>query len=311
MRDYPDLQLFFSGSDKPVPNYYLPEKYQQFPAHKKLYVIDSKDFEKGISVPSIFTRVPRSRAVQLSGAEVSFLSVQRKFNAMVDLSKCKSKSHRGKSKTAALEDESGTSYQCVGEAPKRGGKGTYQRLPNDLPNSSFQEISKVVNIMEQAAFEFLDNKTLRMLSAVREVSDMNGMPMAKEGKYSTLFSSLAAAVNCFLNVHIDEDAGWSINTIISGKEEDYGMNAAIKNYWCFPELGIAVAMRAGDIILFNPLVYHCISSRCDESVDVVNATLYLKTAVVAGNNNDPEKHDEFLKRIELLKGKHGLANLVL
>ena len=152
---------------------------------------------------------------------------------------------------------------------------------------------------------------MRTLLAANEVSEKTGFSLAKEGKYSSLFSSLAAAVNCFLNVHIDQDAGWSINTIISGKKDDYGLDAAIKNYWCFPELGIAVAMRAGDIILFNPLVYHCISTRCDESVDVVDATLYLKTAVVAGNNNDPKKREEFLKRIEELKGTYGLANLVL
>jgi hypothetical protein len=33
------------------------------------------------------------------------------------------------------------------------------------------------------------------------------------------------------------------------------------------------------------LEYHCLSSRCDEEVDIFCVSSYLKTAVVGGNDN--------------------------
>ena len=65
----------------------------------------------------------------------------------------------------------------------------------------------------------------------------------------------------------------------------YNMSDSIVAYFCFPRLGIAVALRPGDILIFNPREYHSISSRCNNVEEIYVATVYLKTAVVGLNDN--------------------------
>jgi len=51
---------------------------------------------------------------------------------------------------------------------------------------------------------------------------------------------------------------------------------------------VAVALRPGDFLLFNPHEPHSISSRCNREDDVYIISSYLETAVVGFNDNsDP------------------------
>ena len=50
-------------------------------------------------------------------------------------------------------------------------------------------------------------------------------------------------------------------------------------------LGVAVPMRPGDFLLFNARLPHCISSRCCADDDIMCISMFLKTAVVGGNDN--------------------------
>ena len=59
-------------------------------------------------------------------------------------------------------------------------------------------------------------------------------------------------------------------------------------YFCFPRLGIAVALRPGDLLTCNALEPYAISSRCHKSDKLLCVSMYLKTAVVGLNNNDVE-----------------------
>jgi hypothetical protein len=79
----------------------------------------------------------------------------------------------------------------------------------------------------------------------------------------------------------------------------YSMDAEICNYFEFPEQGIAVALRLGDMLLFNLLYQHCLSSRTSfyENKDVFSLSLYLKSAVVGKNDNTlPLTDDNSLKQ---------------
>jgi hypothetical protein len=66
---------------------------------------------------------------------------------------------------------------------------------------------------------------------------------------------------------------------------------SVLQYFCFPTVGVSVAMRNGDILLFNPLIPHCISSRATQKEKVICTSLYLKTALVGGNDNDKTVQD--------------------
>ena len=96
-----------------------------------------------------------------------------------------------------------------------------------------------------------------------------------------------------MNSHVDEDFFYSLTTVASeqGLQEDidrYSMDADVCNYFTFAEQGIAVALRPGDMLIFNPHYHHCcLSLRTSiyESDDVFCLSLYLKTAVVGLNDN--------------------------
>ena len=57
-------------------------------------------------------------------------------------------------------------------------------------------------------------------------------------------------------------------------------------YFCFPRTGVAVALRPGDILVFNPTEPHAISSRCNVNDSVYCLSMYLKSGVVGLNDNN-------------------------
>jgi hypothetical protein len=56
-------------------------------------------------------------------------------------------------------------------------------------------------------------------------------------------------------------------------------------YFAFPRIGVAVALRPGDFLLFNPNDPHSISSRYSREDDIFIISSYLKMAVVGLNDN--------------------------
>jgi hypothetical protein len=81
-------------------------------------------------------------------------------------------------------------------------------------------------------------------------------------------------------------------TIVSkhGLQDDidwYELNAKVCNYFMLAEQGVAVALRPGDILLFNPVYEHCLlsSTSAYEMKDVLSLSMYLKTAIVGKNDN--------------------------
>jgi hypothetical protein len=56
-------------------------------------------------------------------------------------------------------------------------------------------------------------------------------------------------------------------------------------YFAFPQIGIAVALRPGDILMCNPQEPHCISLHCKKDDNIYCISSYLKTQVVGHNDN--------------------------
>lgn len=62
-------------------------------------------------------------------------------------------------------------------------------------------------------------------------------------------------------------------------------NDEVVVYFGFPRLGVAVPLRPGDILLFNALEPHALSSRCNIEDELVCMSLYYKAAVAGLNDN--------------------------
>jgi ectoine hydroxylase-related dioxygenase (phytanoyl-CoA dioxygenase family) len=105
---------------------------------------------------------------------------------------------------------------------------------------------------------------------------------------------------------MDDDFFYSVLMIASAHAlredvDQYKMNADVSNYFVFAEQEVVMALKPGDMLIFNPKYHHCLSSRTSayENEDVFSLLLYLKSAIVGKNNNTiPLKKAE----IELLEG---------
>ena len=89
----------------------------------------------------------------------------------------------------------------------------------------------------------------------------------------------------FLHCHGDEDSFYSVLPVQghpTNYKGYYKMDEDIVCYFCFPAYGICVALRPGDILVFNPQVPHCVSSQRNVSGHFYVMSLYLKTKVHFG-----------------------------
>jgi hypothetical protein len=66
---------------------------------------------------------------------------------------------------------------------------------------------------------------------------------------------------------------------------DYQVNDRILCYFAFPRIGMAVALRPGDFLLFNPQELHSISFCCKSGDKIFCISSYLKMGVVGINVN--------------------------
>jgi hypothetical protein len=103
------------------------------------------------------------------------------------------------------------------------------------------------------------------------------------------FSSIATALNVCLNSHTDDDSFYGVVTDLDADPLKYPqMDDDVALYFTFPTLALAIALRPGDILIFNPAVYHSVSSRRDPTKNIWCTSLYTKNAIVGGNDNSKE-----------------------
>jgi hypothetical protein len=139
---------------------------------------------------------------------------------------------------------------------------------------------------EEAAKGYISSDELRGFKKARDSANWS------QARTQQVWGSIACGKNYYLNSHTDEDFFYSLTTIASshGLEADIdqcSMKADICSYFVFAEQGVTVALRPGDMLLFNPMCQHCLSSRSSlcSNKDIFCVSLCLKSAVVGKNDN--------------------------
>ena len=226
----------------------------------------------------IFCLVPRFRAL----SETNLLNSQNGivaeiWNAFTTLEKIqKGTSQRGKMKPVFGPNKYTGSF---GWQPKRNGTGI--SLSYHYKEMSTQ-VTKIIHDhvlnLEKLMFRYSSTKTSHMLKSAKSITDWPTMGNCE------IYSAIACGKNVYLPAHIDDDFSYSVVTILSNKES-YKLDDDIAAYFCFPTLGIAVPLRPGDALIFNPREPHCVSSRCNSSDDIICISVYLKSSIVGGNDN--------------------------
>jgi hypothetical protein len=89
---------------------------------------------------------------------------------------------------------------------------------------------------------------------------------------------------------LDKDFTYSaVTVLVRGR---YTVNDGIVAYFNFPRLGLAIPLRQGDVLFFDPKEPHMISSRCNKDDDIYCLSFYLKSNIIGGNDNDKPLNDE-------------------
>jgi hypothetical protein len=282
--DWKKTVVFFFGNKDHMPE--LPQiDLRKMERRKVLYL----GVEEHLSVPKIqdssrpiigseksFCRFPRHRSVlHASQAVYSVLEdIVRKHGSS------KTAREDGHSQRIACLDGDGSCYVSLGQTPNLFGGGLKENLRGiDTDKRKMAIFLAWVKAIEHNAKQFLPREVLKLLEGA-----------SKEGTYSfgdenwkSLWSALAFGLNVFLNVHTDKDMTESLTTVVAGPDVDPDM---ILFYFCFPVLGVAVPLRSGDCLSFNPQEPHCVSSRCHSDINAFCCSFYLPAGVPGKNKKD-------------------------
>ena len=106
-------------------------------------------------------------------------------------------------------------------------------------------------------------------------------PNPKKAKY---YGAMAVGPNVFLATHTDKDYAYSAVSVHCRFPCQMDKERILA-YFAFPALGIAIPLRMGDVLLFNPNEPHCIYSRVTDTDYLYCVSLYLKSAIIGLNDN--------------------------
>jgi len=203
------------------------------------------------------------------------------------------KSQRGQRRGKSKQIYSDHKYCCVGSKPRRSAPGVepgQYRVEDGGFGNDWDVLMRGIRRGEHAFDGFVGSDVIRQMKAASSVVPWE-RPESTSGKCCKIFNGIAFGVNVHLRAHQDHDFTYSVIEVhVEG--EKYGHDDRVVCYFCFPQLGCAVPMRPGDILLMNPMEYHCVSSLCQNDVDVYGVSCYLKTAVVGGNDNKRKLNGE-------------------
>ena len=275
--------VFYSGTanrvlPNPIPNAVMLSAIQD------LQVINTVSGARmqSASGDTVFILIPRNDSIN------KMTHVLKTITSLYALDKGKSAPEkRGNTRIPVAEDDG--QYTTVGLKPSRGHTGITESWPKKLDKDDQDAIIKLMTRCEEAAKGYLPSNEIRGLKFAQllgEWQEINGVAS------HPIWGSLACGKNYYLNLHTDDDFFYSLTTIASEgglcqNIDRYKMHTEVCNYFTFAEHGIAVALRPGDMLIFNPLYHHCLSSRTSlyETQDVFCLSLYLKTAVIGKNDN--------------------------
>ena len=183
-------------------------------------------------------------------------------------------------------EPSSVPYTVVGVQTSLGAPGvkSHSRQAQELAKTNNQwawnAILKLIKRMEFVYKNNVPKEVIAYLEAAKKVVPFKTYPSHDGSNESEYLGAVAYAKNVYLSMHDDDDFSYSI---MSPQMEH--LSNKVVMYFCFPSLGIAVPLRPGDVLIFNPRTFHGASSRCRDADEIYCTSVYLKSKVVGGNDN--------------------------
>jgi len=185
-------------------------------------------------------------------------------------------------------------YFWLGSAPNRAAVGiNTSRWPKKLKSKSKKNLLALFDQMNIKASQYIDSS---VLSGLRNAVKMMQTDYTFKGTHQdNIWPGIAMGKNTYASAHVDKDFFYSLAIVHSTDKESrtedgssYKLDCPPAAYFMFPERGVGITLRPGDMLLFNPSELHCISSLSEEfkNKELYCLSLYLKTSTATGNNNN-------------------------
>ena len=149
-------------------------------------------------------------------------------------------------------------YLWIGTAPNRAGVGLKTDYwPKGLDAKSKEHFVEMLDSTNIKASEYFESKTL---VGFRDALNFIGTDYTFEGTNATnIWPSIAMGINTYACAHVDKDFFYSVSCVhtddkdsMTKKGRNYDMNCPHSTHFMFPQRGIGVALRPGDVLIFNP-----------------------------------------------------------
>ena len=147
---------------------------------------------------------------------------------------------------------------------------------------TWSRISKYARQTEYVSKEYIQQGLLVGLQEAHKVIGWSTLDTSR------IFSALSVSCDYYSPAHVDEDFFFSVfQCVVDDEKSSYEIESPIIQHFCFPSFGKAIAIRNGDVLLFNPTVYHCLSKKESSFMDsnVFVNSFYLKSKIVGLNDN--------------------------
>lgn len=296
--------LVFDGGDDDCPPIKQPPyiKWTAIRVKDTMHIPDSEPdlgltfFKPADDTNPVFTRVPRSVSLAMTGINDATIARNLRDALLSAINHTKATNIRGTTRHTF----SPRPVANLGAQPCRGKRGvsanSYHKKLMDP--AEWDAIIRFTICCEAALKHVIPREAIRHIQAAQDLTDYKVMQSTSglEADSSNIYSAINIAIDPILPGHVDDDIMYSVVTCLLQDDHTYKPEDLIVAYFCFPSLGIAVPLRPGDILIFNPLEPHCISSKCRSSDTVLGTSMYVKTAIVGLNDNSikPMPKDDML-----------------
>ena len=153
----------------------------------------------------------------------------------------------------------------------------------DLVLCDQETLTKYFRGVEECFRKWVDSFIISQVNAA--LKQMNPpLFTTPNGSCTSIYNAFACGINVYLNAHSDKDFTFCAVSIHT-RQEYHLMGDKILAYFVFPTMGIAVPLRQGDQLLFDPDVPHMVSSQYNNEDEIYCVSLYLKSNVLGKNDN--------------------------
>ena len=247
-----------------------------------LWVADTKNATLGLrfTIPSdkmpIFVRLPRNDSLGIMNHGQSVCSAMRSCASNQRQLLARDNGHN-------VFIENNNKYCCFGAQPEKAQNGVLSglyKLKHGFESKDWDTLHKLIKRGEYAFDRYMNTGIIGHIARAKSrvnFKTMEPSPSSSQQIPASYVKGLGFGINVFLRCHVDCDFTMSI-VQVHIDDRIYQVDDKVLCYFAFPRIGIAVALRPGDFLLFNPQEPHSISSRCRRDDDIFCISSYLKTA---------------------------------